>query len=247
MLAPPAPYELQVAVARQWLHKRGINAEPTWFVATRLWSQAPASWEDFLNRHRVTVALLIGALMVATLTLQALDFSAAFALPFVVQAVVGSIWFHRTRVTAERRITAVLLRRAARPVAPKLLDFTTGWLVCAHVLADLGGLGLAAGLIAVGEVVTGSVLAGVVLCCLLLTAWQVTQALGRPTLAEDELSLLVDDRLRAGAVHGAAFPLAAAGLGLMAHFVDPFTFQPVLSGLAIAAFVCWAIGLRSVR
>ncbi|MGC7095621.1 hypothetical protein ACPZ19_13205 [Amycolatopsis lurida] len=112
------------------------------------------------------------------------------------------------------------------------------------MLTYFGGFGMAAGLIALGEVPAGSLLAGGMLLGAGGTTWRTRRVLNRPTLAEDALSLLVDDRLRAEDVRSATFPVAAFAFVIATNFTDLVALQLTLGGLWIASMVCWFVGGR---
>ncbi|AXB47095.1 hypothetical protein A4R43_35480 [Amycolatopsis albispora] len=248
--APPVVGQFQFAFARAWLFKQGIHAEPSWFIAMRLAGREHARSHEFARRYPA-VLILYAAMMLgvpATLAMVGVRLPDAgyvllcCVLPFAVTA-----WFNHLRVVGERRVAATLPRRVARVVAPKWTDFLNGWLVCALVLTYLGGLGLAAGLIALGEVPAGGVLAAVVLLGGGVMTWQTRRALNRPALAVDALTLLVDDRLRAEEVRGAALPVAAYAFLAPMLLTDLVSVRVTLFGLCVASLVCWVVSGRGAK
>ena len=250
VFGPPPAGQFQIEFARAWLHGHGIHAQPTRFVAMRLTGQGPIRYQEFTNRHPVAFGVFaaVWVAVFSALSTWAPDYQAwhstlLYAIFFAIR-----VWFNHEQAVGERSLAAALPRRVARPVAPKWTDFLNGWVACALVLTYLGGFGMAAGLFALGELPAGGVLAGMTLLGVAAATWQTRRALNRPALAEDALSLLVDDRLRADEMRSATFPVMMVfAFSVTTNFTDLVAVQLSLAGLLIVSMVCWFVGRRRLN
>jgi hypothetical protein len=245
--------EQDLARARDWLARHGARGDPpSRLLAARLAVRAGARQTGMLLIVGIGLLIVGWAALVELIDFSwevgpsgtelrgALEMSVAYLLLSLV-----TWWTCRRQWAGERRIARALPRRVAHSARTGVLGVVGGWYVLAAAVTYGGGLAIGLGVVALSGTAEGRVLGAVIAAGTLglgaLAAVVVAEAVRRPALAEDDLSLRADDLLRTEDAHVMPpFPLLVALVASIAAAASAaVTF--VLLGYVVVGAVAWAV------